>query len=219
MGEATELIKAITGLAWPIIVGLVIWRLFPSIKQIVESRGFTVKVGNAELTVQQISEKLLETTANLQGKLATMSTVDERSGNRLAAEPGERKLRKVLWVDDHPENNVYEVAQLERLGVQVDQAASTIEGVAALLYAEPAYNAVISDLSRREGRNQNPEAGLDLIRQVRAQGSDVPVFIYASTRGVRKRAEVESVGGNGVARTSTELFAFLRTVGSFPNGD
>jgi CheY-like chemotaxis protein len=209
MAQTTALINAITGLAWPVIVGLVIWRLFPSIKQIVESRGFTVKVGNAELSVQQISEKLLETTASIQDKLATVDTTTPQT---------DQQLRKVLWVDDNPANNAYEMAQLEKLGVQIVSARSTAEGVAALFEAAPAFDAVISDLNRRESGSDNPDAGLDLIRQIREQGSAVPILVFAGRRGLALRTQIKAAGGTEVATSSTELFSQLRALGSFPNG-
>nr|BFE82417.1 hypothetical protein GCM10020093_050180 [Planobispora longispora] len=162
--DIAELINAIAALAWPLIVGIVVWRLFPVIKEIARSRGFTVNIGGAELTVQEISEKLLESTAVIQGRLASAPPEEPE------ALP-DRYLRRVLWVDDVPANNAYEVAQLEALGVEVIRALSTGEGMAALRGATVPFDAVISDMSREEDGFYNRDAGLDLAREMRGRGT------------------------------------------------
>ncbi|MGZ0233831.1 hypothetical protein [Streptomyces sp. CPS1] len=205
MKDATELIRALTGLAWPLMAGLVLWRLFPLIKEIARSRGFTIKVGEAQLSVQEYSESLIRTTADLQGRLAAVS-----------APAAARTLDSVLWVDDRPENNATEVAQLRALGVEVTLARSTDEGLRALSRGHRSFDAVISDLSRTERGRTNRTAGLDLIRELRAQGDTIPVFVYATSRALAQRAEIDVAGGNGVATSSTELFELLRGVGEFP---
>ncbi|SEC69863.1 CheY chemotaxis protein or a CheY-like REC (receiver) domain [Streptomyces misionensis] len=205
MKDATELIKALTGLAWPLMAGLVLWRLFPLIKEIARSRGFTIKVGEAQLSVQEYSESLIRTTADIQGRLAAVG-----------APAAAHTLDSVLWVDDRPENNATEVAQLRELGVEVTSVKSTDEGLRALARARRPFGAVVSDLSRRERGRTHRAAGLELIRELRAQGDTVPVFVYATPRALAQRAEITGAGGDGVARSSTELFELLRGVGEFP---
>ncbi|CAL2060682.1 MULTISPECIES: response regulator [Streptomyces] len=205
MKDATELIKALTGLAWPLMAGVALWRLFPLIKEIVRSRGFTIKVGEAELSVQEVSESLIRTTADLQGRLASVR-----------APAASRTLDSVLWVDDRPENNATEVAQLRALGVEVTLAKSTDEALRALARPNRPFDAVISDMSRRERTRPNRTAGLDLIRELRAQDDPIPVFIYATARALTLREEITNAGGTAVVGSSTELFELLRGVGEFP---
>ncbi|MER6334343.1 response regulator [Streptomyces sp. NPDC001034] len=209
MKDATELIRALTGLAWPLMAGVALWRLFPLIKEIVRSRGFTIKVGEAEVTVQEYSESLIRATAEIQGRLASVGAVAPQ-----AAES--RILDRILWVDDRPENNLTEVAQLRALGVDVSLAKSTDEGLQALAGAHRPFDAILSDMSRKERFRNNSTAGLDMIRALRAQGHTTPVFVYATARAVSLRAKVTEAGGNGVAASSTELFQLLRGVGEFP---
>ncbi|MFH8340889.1 hypothetical protein [Streptomyces sp. AM6-12] len=205
MKDATELIKALTGLAWPLMAGVALWRLFPLIKEMVRSRGFTIRVGEAELSVQEVSENLIRTTADLQGRLASVR-----------APAATRTLDSVLWVDDRPENNATEVAQLRSLGVDVVLAKSTDEALRALARPHRPFDAVISDLSRREGARTNRTAGLDLIRELRDRDEAIPVFVYATARALSLRAEITDAGGTGVAGSATELFQLLRDVGEFP---
>jgi hypothetical protein len=42
--------------AWPIMIGNVLWRMWPSIRKIIDSRGFTVKYGGMEVSVQDASD-------------------------------------------------------------------------------------------------------------------------------------------------------------------
>lgn len=215
MKTFAELLSALSTLAWPLLAGLVIWRLFPTIKKIIDSRGFTVKVGSAELTVQEVSEKVLKTTADIQGKLASVSASPEYAGleNRSVLRP----LRRVLWVDDHPSNNAYEAAQLQTLGVDVLQAESTGKGINAMSAAVPPFDAVISNMARKEDGSLHPDAGMELAREIRARGYDVPVFIYASGQEIARRAEILAAGVNEITTSPTHLFTLLRKVGEFPH--
>ncbi|MEU5014368.1 response regulator [Streptomyces sp. NPDC021749] len=208
-----DLLSVVSSLAWPIIAGLVIWRLLPTIKNVIGSRGFTVKIGSAELTVQEVSDKLLKTTADIQGKLASAGASEYSVMESRSPLP---PLRRVLWVDDHPANNAYEAAQLQALGVDVVQVESTGQGIEALSTAAPPFDAVISDMARNENGSFHAEAGLELVREMRAGGRPVPVFIYASHQALARRSEILAAGGNGVTSSPTQLFALLRKVGEFP---
>ncbi|MFI9754260.1 hypothetical protein [Streptomyces collinus] len=216
MKEASALIEALTGLAWPLFASVVVWRLFPLIKGLVGRGNFTVRVGDAELTVQQFSDQLVETTADIQQRLTAVSAGD---GPQEASEPSERPprlLRRVLWVDDQPANNAYETAQLQALGVEVVHATSTQEGVRALHRARPAFDAVISDMGRSEAAGYNTDAGLDLIREIRTFDGATPVFVYASTKTLARTDEIATAGGNGVAWSPVKLFDLLHGAGEFP---
>jgi CheY-like chemotaxis protein len=215
MKDAAELVSAVAGLAWPLIVVIVVIRLLPTIKKIAESRGFTVKVGETELTVQEVSERFVAATADIQEELASVRAASTPVGAEQAAPPG--LLRRVLWVDDQPSNNAYEIAQLEALGADVVQATSTRDALAALRGAARPFDAVISDLGRVEDGAENPSAGLDLVRTLRTQGDTVPAFIYTSQGGMDRRAELLAAGATGVAAAPTTLFQLLRTVGRFPS--
>ncbi|MCJ1677633.1 response regulator [Streptomyces sp. APSN-46.1] len=213
MQDTADLIDALTALAWPLIAGLALWRLLPVIEGIIKSRGFTVKVGAAELTVQEISDKLLRTTTDIQGKLASVST-SSPSTSDLESLPVPL-LRRILWVDDNPSNNAYEAAQLEALGVEVVQVTSTREALTALSAPTPPFDAVLSDMGRDEDGTFHQDAGLKLAKALRARGDSVPVFIY-STATQTWKPDILTSGANGLATTSTALFELLRGVGEFP---
>ncbi|MCH0556191.1 MULTISPECIES: response regulator [unclassified Streptomyces] len=211
MKELTALIQALTGLAWPAIVGITLWRLFPTLKEIMRSRGFTVKVGQAELSVQEVSEQVLKATADMQGHLATVMAHQTSE-----ATPPTQILHRILWVDDHPENHAYMAEQLRTLGVTVQTATSTSAANRAISMSSEPFDAIISDMSREEGGTTNRDAGLDLIREVRGQGYETPLFIYASPQQASRISEITDAGGNGATSSFSELFNLLRRVGEFP---
>ncbi|MGC0311965.1 hypothetical protein [Kitasatospora acidiphila] len=206
----TQLIQAITGLAWPVIVALLTWRLFPTLKEIARSRGFTVKVGEAELSVQEMSDQVVRTTAEIQGRLASVGLAQSQGTAQ------DRILKKVLWVDDVPDNITYEAAQLRALGVTVRIAISTEDAQRLITQAIQPFDAIVSDMGRRENGNLNLDAGMEMIRELRSRADETPVFIYTSQRQVNRKYEVTAEGGNGTTTSATELFGFLRAVGDFP---
>ncbi|WP_158104593.1 response regulator [Amycolatopsis kentuckyensis] len=86
----------------------------------------------------------------------------------------ESVLARVLWVDDVPDNNVYETLALERLGKLVTTATST---ETARIYLERMeFAVVITDLTR----SGDPRAGADFIHEMKAAGNPLPVIVYTS---------------------------------------
>jgi len=119
-------------------------------------------------------------------------------------------IGRVLWVDDHPENNVTEVRQLEGRKIAVYQVGTTEEALTLLPMYE--YGAVISDM----GRGDRPLAGLDLLKAMRARGDRRPFFLYTVHSSDAQRKLVDEAGGQAVAETREELYAAILPL--FPNG-
>ncbi|MEU2771637.1 response regulator [Streptomyces sp. NPDC007162] len=207
MKDATELIRALTGLAWPVFAALVVWKLLPEIRDIVSKRGFSLKVGNNELTVQQFTDQVVETTAELQRQVTARTEPSPQS---------QHVLRRILWVDDTPANNAYQAGQLQAMGVEVVQTESTDEGLRTLRRASRPFDAVITDMGRAEAGGFDPDAGLTLIRRIREAGDTIPVFVYGGSGATARRDQVAAAGGDGVTQTTSELFALLGGVGRFP---
>ncbi len=79
---------------------------------------------------------------------------------------------RILWVDDHPENNRYEHAMLTALGLTVETASSNSEALERARHNQP--DLVISDIRRdREGSR----AGLELHFALEAAGL-TPDLVY-----------------------------------------
>lgn len=209
-----QLLEALAGLAWPVLAAVILWKLFPLVKEIAKSRAFTIKVGSMELSVQEATEQLRANLEDLQKKVEELRA---QTGHKTAAvapvAPQGPALapQRLVWVDDKPANNALEIARLRDEGVEVVQVTSTEDALRLLVVEQLAVRAVISDMARRERDQLNWKAGIDLIRQLRNAGLSIPIFVYGSARALEKaRDEVRAVGGNGATASSVELFEMLR---------
>lgn len=106
----------------------------------------------------------------------------------------------ILWVDDRPENNVYERQAFEAVGLKFSLALSTDEALATI--ERKKFAAVISDMGRKEG----PREGYALLDAMRAEGNNTPVFFYASSNAPEHKRETREHGGQGCTNNAQELF-------------
>ncbi|MDB6140681.1 MAG: Response regulator with CheY-like receiver, AAA-type ATPase, and DNA-binding domain, partial [Verrucomicrobiaceae bacterium] len=90
---------------------------------------------------------------------------------------------RILWVDDHPENNISESSTLESKGATLIRTLSTDEALRVL--TQQKFHAIISDIHRRESKF----AGLNLLRNLQKRGNQLPVVIYAGENAIQ-HAEV-----------------------------
>ena len=111
--------------------------------------------------------------------------------------------RRVLWVDDRPENNVFERQSLEALGIQFKLASSTEEAQDAL--SRSAFDAIISDM----GRPPDPRAGYTLLKALRTRNDQTPFIIYAGSRAPEHVAEAKANGALGTTNRPEELFGMV----------
>ena len=110
---------------------------------------------------------------------------------------------RVLWVDDRPENNVYERHAFESQGLSFSLALSTKEALEILKNNK--YAAIISDMGRKEGDKE----GYVLLDRIRKMKNQTPFFIYASSNlPAHKRLAVEK-GAQGSTNSAQELFKMV----------
>ena len=140
---------------------------------------------------------------------ATKSVIDimqqssrkgDRSGNDL------RQNNRVLWVDDQPNNNRYEINAFKSMGIEVDSALSTNQGLQML--SKQNYGAVISDMGRPEGSQE----GYVLLEKVRRQFGEIPFIIYAGSNAQRHKDEAFRRGAQGSTNHPQELFEMVTQV-------
>lgn len=129
----------------------------------------------------------------------------EEIQRREAPRPG-----SILWVDDNPQSNAYEIAKLQDDGWEVYTVKNTNTALSFLDAGSAPPTLIISDMGRREGLTYRRTAGLDLIRSVRGRGLQIPIYIYTSDKAVREhRREVLALGGNGITASPLELLALV----------
>ncbi|WP_076416591.1 response regulator [Shewanella sp. UCD-KL12] len=109
-------------------------------------------------------------------------------------------IGRVLWIDDHPENNRKEREFLRSQNIGVYSTTSSKEAVRLIgLYR---YDLIISDM----GREEDAIAGLKLLESLRAKGIFIPYYIYTFNTTEEIIAQVSLSGGQGVAVEADELF-------------
>jgi CheY-like chemotaxis protein len=110
---------------------------------------------------------------------------------------------RILWVDDRPENNVFERQAFEALGLSFTLALSTQQALDALKRGR--FSAIISDMGRREG----PREGYVLLDAIRQQGDQTPFFIYTGSSLPEHKREAAEHGAQGSTSHPQELFQMV----------
>jgi len=208
VADAVRYIDALSAYVWFILALVVFLLLYPTLKTIFRSRAFTIKVGSMELNVQQANDQLQRQVEDLQDKVGAIQL---QANPNLAGPPLQTDRPIVLWADDNPANNAYEMAKLRKDGVQVIEARSTAEAMATLDSGRPPIDVVITDLGRTENGRYVSDAGLQLIRDARKAGFDKPIYVY-STRaaGEQRGPDVHAAGGTGITSSPVDLLTMLR---------
>lgn len=92
------------------------------------------------------------------------------------------RLTRVLWVDDSPDNNVFEVVALTSLGIVITTASSNR---AARTYLDAfSFDLVITDI----GRGGDADDGGVLLRELRHSRPTLPVVVYTMRADEQRRA-------------------------------
>ena len=81
--------------------------------------------------------------------------------------------KRVLWVDDTPDNNRLEMAALAKLQIEVIIATNTPKALRSIVLDAEGFDLVISDWERPA---DGPEAGLALLREIRSGRQRSPTF-------------------------------------------
>lgn len=123
----------------------------------------------------------------------------------LPSSRAQRRLQgaRILWVDDRPDNNVFERKSLEALGIRIDLSTSTDDALE--LIRQRAYDLVISDM----GRPPDARAGYTLLDALRHSGNNIPFLIYASSKAPEHVREARQHGAIGSTNSPQELITMV----------
>lgn len=110
---------------------------------------------------------------------------------------------RVLWVDDRPENNVYERQAFEAQGMEFSLALSTNEAIELLKSNK--FAAIISDMGRKEGEQE----GYVLLEKLRSSGNKTPFIIYAGSNLPEHKKLAREHGAFGSTNRAEELFQLV----------
>jgi CheY-like chemotaxis protein len=220
------IIEAIGSLIWPLLVAVLVFRLVPllpglvaDLRRAMRTRAFRVKIGGAELSVEEATEQLRRQVSDLQSHMAAQLVAEGDRGAgpvpEVPAAPGgppaaDQGRPVILWVDDDPHANALEIAKLRDDGAEVLEARSTAEAMDVLTLRR-GVRAIVTDLGRTEDGEFRSHAGLALLRQLRETELDQPVIVYTSPRAAAlERQDALDAGAQVVTASPTELLAALR---------
>jgi CheY-like chemotaxis protein len=195
--NSVKIIDAISrffaGIGWPLVCIVAVVCLAPALRDLIgRIDKITGKVGGQEFaltTLQRNSANQLAA-AIVQQQQQTKSPSDQpiRDVNRQFSRSLDAALqttskirvertvgRTLLWVDDNPNNNVFEKQALAALGIIISDARSTDE--AAALLRNQHFDVIVSDMKRGE----NATAGYDLLSQVKTSSPSTPLIFYTSS--------------------------------------
>lgn len=211
-----KLLLAVATLLWPLIVILIVIGFWPGIAALIESarsRKFALKIGGQELSMEEANHgqqrlimDLLMQVAAVQKRL-NIRDIDHGDTTGSSALPLSRSA-SVLWVDDNPKAISYLLEALRDLGMKVDEAMSTTEGMD--LFSTRLYDFVISDMRRQEGRNLNQTAGLEFLKKVREKSPRVPFILFTGDGSIKEHGkEAREMGASDMTSSPTRLLGIL----------
>jgi len=106
----------------------------------------------------------------------------------------------ILWVDDHPDNNIYQRQAFTELGARVVLASNT-QGALSQLQTQH-VDVIISDFERAD----HPRGGYTLLTEVRKRPNAPPFIIFSGSTTAAFAAEAKRRGALGETNENGELF-------------
>jgi CheY-like chemotaxis protein len=118
---------------------------------------------------------------------------------------------RVLWVDDHQENNAYERQALVELGATITTLTDTDQAVVQLTRQGKVFDTIISDFARAN----DPKAGYTLLALLRKLADPPPLVIYSGSSTPNLTVEAIKRGAFGETNQPKELMNLvIRSVAS-----
>ncbi|WP_167620077.1 response regulator [Paracoccus ravus] len=209
MQEVASFIRDVTWILWQVVLLVFLWKIFPTIRKLIESRAFTLKFAGLEISAQEATDQIATQIRDLQDQIIALRK-QVPDAEISTAPPAPAPSRALLWVDDDPTGNALEIAQLKDKGFTVELATSTAEAMTFL--SRHAVDVIISDMGRREGQGYVPDAGLQLLLAVRGRGLELPFVVYTSRRNAAEYdAKVRNIGGTGATASPVDLLAMIQS--------
>lgn len=217
-----EFWKSLGSVLWPIATLIIFFGSKNVIKSVFSKESISIEVAGMKISVADAAKNIGKDLADIQQKVASIEQkiygeklVIDNSGSLEVSKNSSistilYKPLSIIWVDDFPSNNAFLVDKLQREGINIELSLSTSDALEKI--ANRSYNAVISDLGRKEDGQQKPMAGLDLIKSLRGSGNNIPILIYAGSRGIENREILLKAGADIVTASGTEVVKFVSNV-------
>ena len=193
MKDLAELLTAVAALLWPLLVVIALMVLLPKVLNLVRTaRTFKIKIGDYELTLEQFVDQVQRAIGDVE---------IETAGKPM-------KPKRILWVDDHPENNALIAAKLKARGMIVVEALSTAD--ARTFLSSGPFDLAITDLERWENGRNNQLAGIDFIKAASQDKPGLPVYVFTSENALKKHAPtIRGANPAGATASTVELLRYI----------
>lgn len=226
--ENVEFWKALSALLWPIFALIVFLSARTKIYAFLNRENLSIKVAGMEISVADATKNLGSSVSDLQKRLAEIEgrlgrsaggTESSSPPTGVQTSPAQPKAAfapnlshpfSILWIDDYPSNNAFLIDQFQKDGIEVKLALSTAEGLKD--FSSTHYDMVITDLGRQEHGIDHPFAGLDLIKQIRALDTNIPILVYAGQRGLQNQSKLTKAGATKVTQSAVEVQSFINGI-------
>lgn len=177
-----ELIKTIPSLLWFLLVLVVIRLFYRPIQDELLPHLTTLKAAGVELSFvkDSIDSAIKLAEKSPQWNVVVPTEDKEHALNRVRQHLKLFRDAQILWVDDHPENNLNERGMFRQLKAEIDIARSTEEALEMLKNDE--YDLVISDMAR----GSTATAGLDFLKRFRQENKTTSVIFYVGVFDLKK---------------------------------
>jgi CheY-like chemotaxis protein len=208
--------------SWPAVTLTIVFilrkRILSTLTALAE-RARTASVGPISVEFDQIAVGALQDTARQAAQ--SFGSDPDRLGDFLGeqiAKMAEQSPKqddrsisgsRILWADDNIGHNLFEMHYLQRLGAQIETAATTEEALGALDRVR--FDLVISDMHRVEDGVEEPKAGLKLLDAMRSRRRIPLVFYTANAVLLRDNPEMSAYGAVATD-TANELFAEVKSM-------
>lgn len=209
-------VEAIASLVWALIALLVFILLFPVVKKMLSKGDVSIKVGNMELSIQQATTQLTTNVIDIERQIMDLKCeLDEATHKKITISPAAQKKEwRILWVTENHKSHAFEIAYLERDGVDVIKANSNKEAIDILKDEASSIDAIITGINRKENNIQNPKAGLELVKKVKSLGYPTEVFVMCSPENVRQYYDqLKAAGAKEATSSPMKLLSFLKEAG------
>lgn len=208
---SVDVIHAAAALLWPLVVAAALVVLLPVIRRLMKSsQSVEIEVAGTKISIQNASDDIRKLIEDLQDRVNALEGPQPAGAGDYEAPPAPPRPRKILWVDDRPNANVYERARVMDAGYGLVQADTTDAALRKVASDGP-FEAIVSDMRRVEaGGVLNPTAGLDLVRSLRRAADPTRVVFYSSRASLDPvMDDLRQVPSIAYTTSSTELMQLL----------
>lgn len=198
MYHMIELLQFLTPYAFALLVILIFRK--PIVRIIEKSTNLKIKVGGQEINIEDANKQERKLLGEILDKQILLEEKINRTPKRDRSE--KKRAKKILWVDDRPQNNALMIEKFSGINIQTEISLSTKDALSKL--KDNKYDIIISDMGRVESSKYLKNAGIYLYEELAKERNETPFLIYTSKFGVDEienfDLEIEGISN------STELY-------------